>query len=242
MRRIIASTIAGAMLVWLTPCYAQSFGGGFGSSSSGRMGGSSFGSSGRGSSGFGQSGFGQSGFGQSGFGQSGFGQSGFGQSGFGQPGFGQTGFGQTGTTNRNQTGGVRSFTGANRGGGAAIGVAATARQRGQNGTGQLGLATGTPLNAGAQQMRGAARHSMLRVGFEGPQVSNEAIVQAASVTLNPTVIPGLRNLGITVEDGVGVLRGEVASAEESRRAAALLSLEPGIRSVRNELVVREPSE
>lgn len=243
MRHLLLTTTV--ILVGASVCVAQSR-----NSGSGR-GNSSFGSSGFGSSmggfggGFGNSGFGSSGFGSSGLG--GFGQSGFGQSGFGQSGFGQTGFGQTGSNgfgNINRSGATGIGSQFNRGAtnrGAGTGFVGT-NQRGQGGqfSGNQSMNPLGMTGASATQVPGMARYSVLQIGFEAPQVPPAAIVEQATISLNPSNLPSARNVEVTVEgEGVGVLRGEVSTVEEARRAAALLSLEPGIRSVRNEMTVRE---
>lgn len=47
---------------------------------------------------------------------------------------------------------------------------------------------------------------------------------------------------VTLHDGVATLRGEVDSAAARDRAALVVQFEPGVVSVRNELIVRAPPE
>jgi hypothetical protein len=49
---------------------------------------------------------------------------------------------------------------------------------------------------------------------------------------------GGQGLNVTVEDGgIAVLRGQVSSVENGKMVASMMRMEPGIRSVRNELTV-----
>jgi hypothetical protein len=77
----------------------------------------------------------------------------------------------------------------------------------------------------------------LRVGFQVPPATAAAVTRDLSVRvsriLNPIVSdPNLQIVGQTV-----TLRGTVASEEEKRLAETILSLQPGVTTVNNELVV-----
>lgn len=49
------------------------------------------------------------------------------------------------------------------------------------------------------------------------------------------------SIEVSVEDGVAILRGEVASERDRRMAGLLVRLEPGIADSRNELMVKPPA-
>lgn len=83
-----------------------------------------------------------------------------------------------------------------------------------------------------------------KVAFEVPKVSNETL----NTTLNTrferiTRQPALRSVTVDLDDeGVVVLRGEVATPAQKQLAANMVRLEPGVRKVRNELTVGEQAE
>lgn len=203
----------------------------FGTASGGGAGGGGMGASGFGSS-FGSAG-GQSGFGQSGLGQAG-GQSGFGQAG--QAGAGNNSFlgantsgsfigratqGQTGNFNAgNQNRGAN-----NRGGG------------GQN-QNLLSLLTGGGGNQGGQTSTAPAIRPRQKVAFDFPKPSPTRI--QASYQKQLTGIsrryPQFQNIDLAPgAEGEVVLTGTVPTARDARLAANLARLEPGVRTVRNEL-------
>ncbi|MCC7475236.1 MAG: hypothetical protein IT425_07560 [Pirellulales bacterium] len=213
--------------------YAQNRGGtsafgssGFGSSGMGR---SSFGSSGFGSSGFGSSGFGSSGFGRSGFGSSGFGnQSGFGSSGMG--GFGnnqmgnqtfvgrdagdmQTTFGQTSRASD------QFFTNMNR---------QMARNNRQN---RKQAKSSSSVENATQVMR-----TQVRIAFPANQTTQNTVENTLNARLEKILTDhNMSRPHVEMEGDTAVLSGAVASTEESQVIATLVSLEPGVRAVRNEM-------
>ena len=51
-------------------------------------------------------------------------------------------------------------------------------------------------------------------------------------------VPALRSINVApTPNGVVILRGKVGSEDQKKLAAAMARLEPGVREVRNELVV-----
>lgn len=79
-----------------------------------------------------------------------------------------------------------------------------------------------------------------KVAFDYPQPKTNAIQITLETRLTKlsAKIPGLKGVIVAVEDkGEVVLRGEVGTASESKLAENFLRLEPGVRTVRNELTV-----
>ncbi len=81
------------------------------------------------------------------------------------------------------------------------------------------------------------------IGFETPQGAPDAI--SATVARQLAAIPGIHpadRIEVSVADGTATLRGVVVSERDRSLIAALLALEPGIWSVRNDLKVMPPQE
>ncbi len=219
---------------------------GSGNSGFGNTGSSGFGTTG--SSGFGSmnsSGLGgSSGFGStggSGFVSSGFGgQNGQGtnaQSGFG----GQNQLGANGNnggilgrnTNQNQFLG-RNVQNQGVGGNNNLGGGRGGGGNRRNGAEALG---GGGANAGNANQTPVVRPRQ-KVAFDYPQPKSDAIQITLEARLTKLSVksPGLKSITVAVEDkGEVVLRGEVGSESEAKLAENLLRLEPGVRTVRNEL-------
>lgn len=132
--------------------------------------------------------------------------------------FGQTGqFGtnsQFGQTNRNQN------------------------RQGRNSSRQNGLGQGIGLNQ--LPVRSIVRIGLSAEEIAPPSRSNNANVTTGGTTINLTAnrIPGARTINARLTaDGVAVLTGEVTNARAATLASAVVSLEPGVRSVRNELEI-----
>jgi hypothetical protein len=99
---------------------------------------------------------------------------------------------------------------------------------------------------GAGTGRGGTRStevpSVLQPGFvvESPPVSN--LAESLGSRLDKAGLTGAgRSVEVTIEGGVVVLRGQVETPYQRLVAENLARLEPGVREVRNELVVRESS-
>lgn len=195
----------------------------FGSGSGG------FGSSGFGSS-FGSSGFGGS-FGSGGFGSSGFGSS-FGSSGFGSSGFGNSGFGSNRTGNR-------SFVGRD-----ANDMQAIFSQLGRSSNQFFNNMNRQMARANRQQTAVTTRNAPQQirtevlVAFDAPQPSADVVAKTLQVRL--AKIMGDHHMTVptvSVQNGTAVLSGVAKSENERRVIESLVSLEPGVRSVRNEMTV-----
>lgn len=220
---------------------------GSGNSGFGSTGSSGFGSTG--SSGFGSTG--SSGLGgTSGFGATG--GSGFGSTGLGGQGAnGQTGFGgqnqlggnasnggilgrntnQNGILGRNTqnqgVGGNNNLGGGGRGGGGNRGNGNNGLNAQNGGGGNSGNANQTPLV-----------RPRLEVAFDYPRPKTDAIQITLETRLTKLSVksPGLKSVTVAVADkGEVVLRGEVGSEAESKLAEISLRIEPGVRTIRNEL-------
>ncbi len=222
------------------------YGGGYGGMSGGygSLGGGGFGGGGFGQGGFGQGGFGQGGgfgggsaFGQGGFGQGGFGQGGFGQGGgFGGGGMGG-GFGQQG-------GGQRNFVGRD-------GTEVQNTFQNQFG-GQNGRNFAQPTFQNFNEMRESRQRwrdqqnapPPVRVQLR-PSADLMAAAAAAAATSSPVPArvssllqrSGYRETHVSMEGGVAVISGSVATARDRALIARLVSLEPGVGPIENRLTV-----
>lgn len=218
------------LLTCVAPVFGQTFGtgGGFGQTNTG------FGAST--SNPFGQTGLGQSGLGQSGLGQSGLGQSGLGQSGLGQSGLGQIGFGTT--VALDPTFGTTQFSNSLATAAAVNRVTSALGGRGFGGNfgggrGGFGGFGGQNNNQQKPQVR-----AVLRIGF--PVEARESSAVGQSVNARLARMPqskNLQNVQVTMQGRTAVIRGEVESAEDGKLVERLLSLEPGIDAIKNELTI-----
>ena len=216
------------------------FGGsGFGGTSSG-FGSGGFGSGGLGSSGFGSGGLGSSGFGggmgSSGFGSGGFGSSGLGGSGFGTSG-GGSGFGQNSFGN-NQQGG-QNFVGRD-----SSDMASVFNQLGRNSNQffqQLNrtMGGGRNRNSNSQEDNAALLVRVrLDVAFDHPPVQPTVVATAVRDRLETVlarrsiVAPEVEMNGDTV-----VLRGIAPSESQRLVIEKLVSLEPGVAEIDNQMTV-----
>jgi hypothetical protein len=204
-------------------------------------------------------GFGASSFGSS-MGQAGMGGAGGMTGGMGQGGMGQTGgLGMTGGLGATGAAGqsTNGFLGANNNPNSFLGR----NTQGQNAN--FNTNQGGQRNRGGQQ-RGLDQQLMnllngngqgqyggnnlnsqntgvrprQKIAFEHPAVPSHAVVttvQTRFVKLSDRY-PHLKGVDLTVaEDGVVVLRGEVASQHQAKVTESLVRLEPGVKTVRNEL-------
>ena len=83
--------------------------------------------------------------------------------------------------------------------------------------------------------------STVRVDFEWPRPPPERVAARARTTLGNT-LPG-RFGSVSVQafpDGRVILNGSVSNNHDRKLPAALVSLEPGVSTVENRVVVREP--
>jgi hypothetical protein len=261
MRSLLLTCSLVAALGFPVSAFAQLNSGGGG----GRTG--STGSSGMGgSSGFGSSGFGTAGssggFGSSGFGSagSGMGSGGMGSGGMGSGGMG--GMGQGGMGGQQQGG---NFLGVNNNQTQFLGRGNTGQQggMGQNGMNQFGNNGGnrggnrgnnlntmnsmlgnSGMNSGMNRQQPAVRPRQ-KVAFDYPVPKTDTLHVNLKSQLDRISLrhPGMSNVLLSTEpSGELVLRGAVKSEADAKRAVNLVRLEPGVRSVRNELTFPPSAE
>ena len=167
---------------------------------------------------------------------------------------GASGFGATGTTGMT---GITGMAGAGNSGfvgrtSTAMAGNARATQTGMNssrsgtrsmmtngGSGNFGQQQ--PQNASNSMKRSSAIRPRQRVAFEVNAKSPATVVAGATTRLDriSSKNPSLKQVGISLQGDQIVLSGKVKSASDSRLAEHLLRLEPGVRSVRNELQVEQ---
>jgi hypothetical protein len=182
------------------------------------------GSSGFGSSGFGSS-FGSSGFG-SGFGSSGFGSS-FGSSGFGSS-FGSSGFGSNGNN---------GFVGRD-----ANDMQSIFRQLGRSSTQYFNnmnrqMARGQQTTVTTRNPSQPIR-TEVQVAFAAPQPSADVVAKALQVRLAKIMSEHHMTVPtVSVQNGTAVLSGVARNDNERQVIESLVSFEPGVRTVRNEMTV-----
>jgi hypothetical protein len=209
--------------------------GGFGSSGFGGMGGMGMG-------GFGSGGFG-GGMGRGGFG-SGFG-SGFGGGGFGTGGFGGGGFGGQGMNGfgggMGGMGGGQAFVGRDSGD-----MNAVMTQMGRAGTqffNQMSRNMSARNNRNqrpvdTEETERPPIRVRLQLGFPASRRAPTAVATDLNTRLARLAVD--HRLGepeVAVESGTVVLRGVAESESQRRVLEQLILLEPGVMSVRNEMVV-----
>ncbi len=242
---------------WSAVAVGQNFVGSSGTSAFGSGFGSGFGSMGLG--GFGTSGFGNAGFGATRFGSGGMGGfgSGFGTSGFGNAGFGATRFGTGrsglgGSVFGNQTTGLGGNAGQNFVGRNAADMQATFNQMGRAGTQffnrmnrdlrRRAINRAAPPASSAKAVEQPMRVD-LQVAFAVSRPSAAAIENRLRTRLGKILAEhGIAQPVVTMEGDTAVLSG--LSATESQRLVLekLIAMEPGVRQVRNEMVVIPPDD
>jgi osmotically-inducible protein OsmY len=81
----------------------------------------------------------------------------------------------------------------------------------------------------------------LRVAFDSPRPKADVTTKNLSVRLdNFSKRSGLNGVDVVVDAGKVTLRGQVDTEESRRLAGMLVGLEPGVRSVQNDLTVTSP--
>jgi hypothetical protein len=213
---------------------------------------------------FGQSGFGASQFG-SGFGSSGmsgFGSNfGSGMSGFGSSGFGSSGFGSSsGRGGMGMSGmGNQAFGGMGMNGGGMGGQNFVGRDSGDMSAAmsQMGRAGTQFFNTMSQNMRGGRNNRnrqqqnedtgenerpavriRLELGFTPTRAAPSALARTVQTRIARLAVDhSLGRPQIAVEGDTVVLRGVAESDTQMLVLANLISLEPGVRAVRNEMTV-----
>lgn len=239
-------------LMAISAAWAQGRGGGFG----GMQGQSAFGTGGIGSrfggGGFGSSAFGSGmggfggGFGSSGFGNAGFGATQFGGGGFGNAGFGNTAFGGMGGNMGGGGMGGQNFVGRDSGD-----MNAVMTQMGRAGTqffsqmsrnmGNRGNRNRNNQPASVEENARPAVRIRLELGFTPPQPAPSAVVRNVQTRLTRLAVDhSLGNPQVTMEAGTVVLRGTAESESQKQVLERLISMEPGVSAVRNEMIVVIP--
>jgi hypothetical protein len=146
-------------------------------------------------------------------------------------GMGGTGGGATGRT---------GTTGSTFGrGGGSTNFARSGQNFGQNNFGGNGFGQGAFGNGSNVNQRTVRPQP--RIAFTHQPRNATQVQTAVSGQLSNAAALNVSNLNVT-HDGAGqlTLRGSVASEDARRLAAAMARLEPGVRSVKNELVVQKP--
>jgi hypothetical protein len=221
IRVLIVAALAAFAPTWNGTAFAQTRASGM----------SAFGSA-SGMSGFGSSGFGSS-FGSSGFGASGFGNSSFGSGGFGSSGFGNSSFGSS-------RGGGQAFIGRD-----ANDMQAIFTQFSRSSTQFFNNANRQMSRANRQQRAALTTRNPpqpirteVHVAFAAPRPSSEIVTRSLEVRLTKIMNDHHMTVPqVSVENGVAVLSGVAQSDNERLVIAQLVSMEPGVRSVRNEMTV-----
>ena len=91
---------------------------------------------------------------------------------------------------------------------------------------------------GANQQQRVIRPQLV-VAFSTPLPAAGTMTSRLSKRLNRVQNANYDGVAIEIDGRKAILRGEVESAEARRMAAMLVKLEPGVRSVQNELTIRE---
>ncbi len=160
---------------------------------------------------------------------------------------GQTGstgspFGTNAFSSNANTGGLGAAGGLGAGGlGGLGGGLGGGRLGGLGGIGGLGgLGGGGAGNASAQAKKMIRPIVKLDIETERPSSASQAT--SANSRLGRIPLPKkLQNVTSSVEGGLIVLRGQVATESDKRLVERLVKLEPGIDSVRNEVTVQNSS-
>ena len=91
---------------------------------------------------------------------------------------------------------------------------------------------------GGQQSRARILRRRLHVAFRHPQLSSTNVGNSINARLKRLSAPNSPlDIQVAMQGRTAVLQGTVASEEERKLAATLVSLEPGVSAVRNELTV-----
>lgn len=236
MKLVRFATLMLAVVLWPLASFGQGRGGGSSSGSGGFGGGSTFGASGSG----GNSGFGGSSFGSGGMGGSGFGGGGFGSGGMGGGGFGGQGggMGAPGAQMGMNFGDNQSFIGSD-----SAQIRQSLQQMGRNSdrmTQSIDRATSRRRDRDndSQGNQAPPVRVRLKVAFEHPPIGSAAV--PAAITQRLTKIVAAKELAmpdLDFRDGVVTLSGVVPTASDRLLIEKLVSLEPGVKQVVNQMTV-----
>ncbi len=78
------------------------------------------------------------------------------------------------------------------------------------------------------------------VAFSPPAATADVLTSRLTTRMKKIQKAGFEGVSVEVEGRHAILRGEVTSEDAKRMAKMLVKLEPGIKSVQNELVVVSP--
>jgi hypothetical protein len=159
------------------------------------------------------------------------------------PGMSATGSAATGTTG--QRAGLvgqsnTRFTGMT----PTTGQQMPGQNQGQNrntGRGRGGQNQNQNQAGGANNQQQRTIRPQLVVAFTPPTPTSELVAARLSTRMKKIPKAGFKDVNVEVDGRKAILRGEVSSEDDSRMAAMMARLEPGIRSVKNELVVKAPA-
>ncbi len=97
--------------------------------------------------------------------------------------------------------------------------------------------------AGAANQQGRTIRPQLVVGFDHIRPPAEKTQTAIATRFSKLASKAqFQNIDVAVEGDVAILRGEVDTERSGKVAVVLARMEPGIKSVRNELTVAKPVE
>jgi hypothetical protein len=111
----------------------------------------------------------------------------------------------------------------------------------RNGRGRGGQNQNQNQAGGANNQQQRTIRPQLVVAFTTPTPTAELVAARLSTRMKKIPKDGFKNVSVEMDGKKAILRGEVSSEEDSRMAAMMARLEPGIRSVKNEIVVKEPA-
>lgn len=189
---------------------------------------------------------GMSGFGTGGFGNNMGGMSGgFGSSGFGRSGFGNSGFGNMGAGN-GRYGGGQNFVGRD-----AADMQNTFAQSNRASTQFFNNMNRQMARQNRQQKAATASRNPsqvmrmeVNVGFDAPPLASNVVAKNLQKRLAKILSDHHMSMPVvTVQGDTAVITGTAKSASERDVIGQLVSLEQGVRAVRNEMTVpgEEPS-
>jgi osmotically-inducible protein OsmY len=85
---------------------------------------------------------------------------------------------------------------------------------------------------------------VIRIGFDPLPIDAAAVAQTANAAFaQAEALPGFQQINVSVSSaGVATLRGTADSDRQKKLAAIMLSLDPGVRKVENEISVRRTAD
>jgi hypothetical protein len=151
-------------------------------------------------------------------------------SGFGQPSFGNVTSGGVGTA-----GGYGALGSSSTIGGLGN-VGSASRLGGYGASGTAGISSSS--SAGATSAPTSIIHTVtMRSPVPAPAARAGFYPEVRAVIARSTALSRPGNIQVDVEGQTVILKGKVPSDEERRLAEGLIRLTPGVRTVRNELIV-----